>query len=329
MKKIFSLIVICVSVQTLVDAQVNGNAESGNSRLNGDPVFTTRNSKIATIENDSEITIRINGLLNAVADSYVATFNIVQGGKTPAEVDQLMIGRINKFLERARKVGIDSNDIKVDMISFIPKFEYKLIDKRIFSRTYNEVPDGFELQKNITVRYTRPAVLEHIVSAAAEAEIYDLVKVDYYINDVTKNYETLRTKCLELLKSRVKTYELVGFRLDTLKKVFADEFSTILPQTRYAGYQAFSRPSIDISSSKVLGVSDKVYEMRHPTTRFYNAVNVDAFDLVINPVVDEPVVQLTYSIVVKYFQKKPQTPGEKGSYFIITPQGDIRPLDMR
>ena len=42
-----------------------------------------------------------------------------------------------------------------------------------------------ELKKNIHVRYTKSTMLDKIVTAAAQNEIYDLVKVDYSIKDST------------------------------------------------------------------------------------------------------------------------------------------------
>jgi uncharacterized protein YggE len=267
--------------------------------------------------------ITLSGLMNAKADHYVATFNVIQVGETSEVTDQLMAKRIQRFKLSLKTMGIDTSEVKTDMISFVPKYNFNL-ESKIFSKSFNEVPDGFELQKSITIHYKNSSALDALISAAARAEIFDLVKVDYYINDINKNYETLRSKCLELLKGKIKSYELIGFRLDTLKKVFAEAQSAVVPQNRYSSYQAFSRPSIDVAKKRV---SARYNELQHSNTRYYNPVSYDSYDLVINPVIDEPVVQLTYKIVVKYFIKEEKAK-DRNTIMMVTPNGEVKQLKL-
>jgi hypothetical protein len=46
---------------------------------------------------------------------------------------------------------------------------------------------GFETKKTIALRYKDRALLEKLVAAAAQASIFDLIKVDYVINDLIKS----------------------------------------------------------------------------------------------------------------------------------------------
>jgi uncharacterized protein YggE len=309
---------ICLFTDTLVNAQVRGNAQYDNPQS-----YQSEAGANPVIEDPSTMTLSISGLLNARADDYVATFNIIQVGETIEKADEMMSNRINKFIRTLKTFQLDTNAIKIDMVSFVPKFDYE-VDEKIFSKMFNEVPVGFEVQKNITIHYKNSATLNALMSAAAQEEIYDLVKVEYFLTDINKEYETLRRKCADLFKLRLKSYESLGFKLDTLKKVFADDFATIVPQTRYAQYQAFSRPSLDAAKKKTVLGSLKVKEVQRPQSTYYNAVSYDQYDLVVNPVIDEPVVQLTYKITVKYFLK--ESPKENNTYFMISPQGEIKPL---
>lgn len=260
--------------------------------------------------------------MNIVADNYVATFNLVQVGETADNTDALMNTRINSFKQELKRAGIDTNSIKVDMISFVPKYEIQT-ENKIFSKNYNEVPVGFEMQKNITVLYKKAAKLDDIVTAAAKSEIYDLVKVDYFIPSIQKSLDSLKTKCLQEVKSKVKSYEIIGFRLDTLKKVMADNYMTTYPQTRYFSYQANCHPSLNAVRKKqgVVNEADK------PVSRFYSPQEYDKYDLVINPVVTEPVVQLSYTVKVKYFLQSEKQP--KNNYYILSPSGEMRQFNPK
>jgi uncharacterized protein YggE len=274
----------------------------------------------AQIQN-GETTLTVSGLLNAKADTFVAFFHITQVGETAEKTDSLMNVRIDRFKTSLRRIRRDTLSVFTDMISFVPKYDIRVF-KRIFSKTYNEVPDGFELQKNVTVRYRNAADLNMIVTAAAQAEIYDLVKVDYFLSDVKKQYDQLRARCQEALKAQIKYFEGLGVRLDTVRKNLDEDFVTVLPQTRYGSYVAVSRPSlnaakkIDITSTE----KDKFYSVDPSPSRYYQAVPYSNYDVVINPVVNEPVVQLTYQVSVKYF-----LPAEaKKAVMLVLPNGQLQ-----
>ena len=266
----------------------------------------------AELIND-EITLSVKGLMNMNASTYVASFHIVQVGETAEATDVLMTSRIQKLKSALARVGIDTSTVKTDMISFVPRYDISILNK-IFSKSYNEVPDGFELQKNVMIRYNNPSAIDAIVTAAASAEIYDLVKVDYFLNDVTKHYDSLRRQCVEAIKARIKTYEALGIRFDTLKRSLADNFKTILPQQRYGQYEAVARPSLSAVKRATEGTSAKFRSADISPSRYYQGVDYNEFDVVINPVVDEPMVQLTYEIKVRFFGLKPEI---KERYFFV------------
>ncbi|HTB32864.1 MAG TPA: SIMPL domain-containing protein, partial [Bacteroidia bacterium] len=302
--------------KSMANSQYNVSADMANAQYNYQQnQNTSRVPVTAAYPLDGEFTLKVNGLMNAVATNYVAVFNIVQLGLTAKSTDSTMNSTIEEFKENLQKLSIDTSDIKVDMISFVPKYGYQS-DKKIFSKKYNEVPDGFELEKNIYVRFKKSSALDGILSAAASAEIYDLVKVDYFLPNAQRLIDSLRLKCLLELKSRVKSYDLIGFELDTLKKTMADNLTTIFPQTRYYSYSAFTRPSF-ASLKKRPADQPFVSEYTKPISRYYSQVDYDGYDIVLNPVITEPVVQLSYSIVVKYFLKgEPVVPKPKKVYYI-------------
>ena len=277
----------------------------------------------ANFSNNTEINITVNGLMNLVSTNYVAVFNIVQVAENPEATDTYMSNRISRFKQELKKIGIDTNDIKTDMLSFVPKYEFQA-EAKLFSKTYNEVPAGFELSKNVSVRFKNSSDVDAIVTAAAAAEIYDLAKVDYFVPDIQKSLDSLRLICLKEVKAKGKSYEILGFKLDTLKKVITDNFVTTYPQTRYFTYKAFSRPSLPSTRKKPLV---NLNDATNVNSRFYNQIDYDHYDVVVNPVITEPVVQLSYSVAVKYFLKDDDKP--KNNYYIIGANGDIHQFNPK
>lgn len=334
-----TLLVLTLAGYTEMKAQASGNYQyetqaAGNYQYEslGNYQYKSRHllqpdrnpASNAIIQNNNEITIEVNGLLNSVADNYVAIFNLVQVAETIESTDRFMSNRIAAFKQKLKDCGIDTSQITIDMLSFVPKYDIQT-ENRLFSKTYNEIPAGFELQKNVSVRYRKSSKLDDIVSAAANSEIYDLVKVDYFISNGQKSLDSLRQKCLQEIKMKAKTFEIAGFKLDTLKKVISDNFITIYPQTKYYSYQAFSRPSLNAARKKT--AAPVLNEISKTTSRFYNQVDYDQYDIVINPLVTEPVVQLSYTVVVKYFLKQDEK--QNNIYYILTPSGEIKQFNPR
>ena len=317
-KHFLTLTVVAFIAITKTDAQVSGNYQFNNKQTlqntNRSPV------SVAGISNDEEIITQVNGLLNILADSYVAVFNIVQVGESMDSVDQIMNKRVANFQLKLKGIGIDAEDIKVDLISFVPKYDIEEVN-RIFSKSYNEVPVGFEMQKNVSVLYKKSSKLDDIVSAAANSEIYDIVKVDYFIANIQKSLDSLRIRCLKEIKDKSRSYELIGFKLDTLKKVMSDNFITIYPQTRYFSYNSVSRPSLNAVKKKSSQAT--LNEIPQTISKFYNQVDYDKYDIVINPVITEPVVQISYTVTIKYLLKKEEAK-EKNIYYILTPSGETK-----
>jgi uncharacterized protein YggE len=318
MKKSLQLLTgLLLASITSVQGQVSGNYHYNNSTAWGSDKSPASN---ATITNNNEVSLRVNGLMNMLADNYVAVFNLQQVGETAEAANDLMNARLSTFKQRLRNIGVDTSTINVDMLSFVPRYEIQT-EKRLFSKTYNEVPAGFELQKNVSVRYRLAAKLDDIVTAAAAGEIYDLVKVDYFIPNTQKSLDSLRAVCLQALKAKVKSFESIGFRLDTQNKVMAENYNTIYPPNRYSTYQAFSRPSLSAATKR-----SGYQEAPKSNSSFYNPVSYDQYDLVINPIITDPVVQMSYSITVKYFMPQEE---KRNSYYLLTPGGDMRQINLK
>jgi len=309
-----------------VSAQVDGNARyfesAGNNqyRILNQQNFSDRNPSTAPQVNENMIALTVNGLMNIVATRYVAVFNIVQIGETVTSTDSLMNLRIGRFKKAMQDIGIAQQQIETDMISFVPKYTYD-VTKKVFSKSYNEVPDGFELQKNIIVSYGDASELDRILSAASGAEIYDLVKVDYFVPDIQKSLDSLRMACLNEIGNKIKQFEGIGFKLDTMKKSFDEDYTTTYPPSRYYSYNAFSRPSLDYAKKKDI-VNNTHTQV---ASKYYSQIDYDKYDIVLHPYVYEPVVQISYSVSVHYYSEKET---QQKTIYVISNDGRLKPVTI-
>jgi uncharacterized protein YggE len=325
MKKQLLSAILLAAVPTL-SAQVMGNYGvqqqtyknvEFNAQYRGVP-------KAAELTDDNSLAITINALSNQKAGSYTAIFNVVQVGKTAEETNALLNQRLEALQNDLKGLGIPAADLYVDMVNFLPRYEWD-VSKKIFSKkTYTEIPVGFELQKNVHVRYQQPALLEKIVTAAARQEIYDIVKVDYFIKDPQAVYTELRAAAFRYLTEIKGQYRQLGLRLDSAYAITAENAWVAYPINRYETYQAFTTQSLDLDG-KTGKSADK------PTSRFYNAVPANDYDIVLNPEILEPAVQFSYNLVVRFTlpERKPAVKVEsKKEFVLVTPTGEVKTLKI-
>jgi uncharacterized protein YggE len=281
--------------------------------------------KAAQFVGDNVLEITLNALSNQKASSYTAIFSVLQVGKTADETNTLMNNRLDAFLSDLKALGVPETDIYVDMVNFLPKYEYDVSKKLFSKKTYTEIPKGFEMQKNVHVRYTRPALLDRIVTAAAKQEIYDIVKADYFVKEPQAVYAELRETTFKYLQNIEKQYRSIGIRLDSAYTVTAENAWVAYPINRYESYRAFTSQNLNYDEKAVINAADK------PVSRFYNAVPANDYDIVINPEILEPAVQFSYNLVARFTlpERKPlEKTTIKREFMLVTPSGEVKSLKI-
>jgi hypothetical protein len=213
-----------------------------------------------------------------------------------------------------------------DMISFVPQYEIE-VTKKLFSKTYTEVPVGFELQQNLLISYKNDADFEKILTACASNEIFNLVKVDYYVENLQAKYDELQKKILEEVTKKKELYKALGFDMTTYDVRMADHKYYHMPKDFYKSYQASEN-----ISAQALKQKKGITEVRKPQSYYYDAISYDGYDIVINPAITKPVIQLGMDLSLMYVPKpeKPATPvtaeTPKPKVYVISPQG---PVDIK
>lgn len=318
------------SIQKLRMPSVNPSPTS-NAAYNGyaqQQVNPYNQSSGLTFAGENVAILTINALSNQKAKDYVAIFNVTQLGATAEEADRLMNERVSKFMSGAAQVGVSKENIYTDMVSFVPRYEIVSAKKTFSKKTFTEVPKGFILQKNIHIRFLEPEILDKLISEAAKSEIYEIVKVDYNVENPDKIYAELRSKAFDYLNQQIESYKKIGMRMDTAYRITAENTFAAYPANRYASYQSYSTFSVDaMKSAPVIAEAEKT------TTSFYNAIPANAYDIVINPTILEPSVQYSYSLKVKFTMKE-RVPYSKievrntKEVIIITPNGDMKTINV-
>jgi uncharacterized protein YggE len=312
-------------------AQTLGNYEWSNRTTPISDADLRLAAAMAGFSGGNTVIFETNAMMNVIPKDFVAIFNVVQIAPTCEEADLLIGQRIQGLVQSLKAIGIDSSKVAIDMISIVPIYEV-VVEKRLFSKTYNEVPAGFQLQKNVHIHYKKNSELDPILTAAVRNEIYDLVKVEYFPENPAEIYNQLRKEAMKFMQARVKDYQALNMQLDTCFKVTAEAENAIFPQSRYSSYQAFCRPSIVAASKKKGGEQVPVNEVFKPVSRFYNQIPYDKFDIVLNPVVTEPAVQFTYNLKVMYTLRDKNAlpaPAPVKQYYILSPSGDMKLMQLQ
>ena len=213
------------------------------------------------------------------------------------------------------------------MISFVPTYDYA-VDKKIFNpKTYNEKPSGFELKKNIIIKFRNNNDFDKIVSICGKNEIYDLAKVDY----VTTNFDLIRSqmqkKAMENFKDMMNNYSMImNTDLNKKEKIIQEGFNVSYPMESYRSYQAYSQANANFDPKSAVNT------IRKNTTEFYNAALVKDHNFVFNPDITEPTIQAFYEITIRIKLREDQLPKNtiirNNRYYIITATGDIKLLNL-
>jgi hypothetical protein len=154
----------------------------------------------------------------------------------------------------------------------------------------------------VHISFRRADQLDEILMEAAHYEIYDLVKVDYIVENTEEVYDSLRDAAVRIVGKKVKDMEKLGLKFAGMYQTVSEGTGSSFPIERYTSYAAYSTSSLrEVKKGPGTTV---VQEARKPVTAYYNRVAYNGYDIVLNPNVLEPAVQFTYSLAVRWVLKK-------------------------
>jgi len=306
------------------------NILSGGNATLYNPVVQQQVNKV--LHPSNVLTIDVKALQNVSATTYTAIFNLSQIGPTAEATSTLMKERIDNIKKRLGSIGITEKSFAIDVISFVPVYEVE-VTKKLFSKTYTEVPKGFELQQNIHIQFTKTSQFESILEACAKSEVYNLVKVDYFIENIQEIYKNLQDQLLKLIEAKKSYYNTLGFNLSEYDIKIADDKYCYFPKDFYQSYQAYNSVSFD-----ALKKGKEITSAKKQTSYYYQPLTYERYDIVINPSILEPVVQIGMNIKLVFTPKpkaQKQEPITKTEidhkYYVISPNGtiDVKELNTK
>lgn len=237
--------------------------------------------------------VETNVLINVKADEYVAVYGLSHEGETLAECSKKMDATVKVFSDDLKSLGIGASDLFVDFVA-----QNRIYGFQVQGNIAQEKLVGFELKKNVSIHYTEHSQLEKLNLAAAKSQVFDLIKVDYIVKDINRVQDRLLEEAARITKNKMSRYEkLLGIKLQPPAQVYAEKSAIHYPTQLYDSYTAFESEEIRSGSERQKSM---IQQARKSRTFFFNGLDGNGFDAVINPVIIEPVVQCTFYLKVKY-----------------------------
>lgn len=286
MKRILciSLLISLCSLTAL--AQVAGNRNYNQNNQRTPP--TTGN-----IGSNNELFIEAYVLLNVAPDEFVAVFGVAAEAPTAVESNQKVNAQIEQFLTAAVGLGVKRADTFVDFITQNRVYNFSTTPS---DATIREILTGFETKKTVAVRYKDQALLERLVTAAAQSQIFDLIKVDYVINDMARIRSRLFDEAIRVVKQKEETYARQLGLVMRRYNIYQETYDTRYPAELYQTYTAYEAGAVESSYDS----RTRVVRERKSSTSYLELLDRSPFDAVLNPIGIEPVVQCTLFMRIKY-----------------------------
>jgi uncharacterized protein YggE len=299
MKKLLLILSLVFALNIAAFAQERGNAPSkanASSYGKDEPVVSLATGDLSSLETTKDVTevyfLEATVLMNLKADEYVASFGIQGDGQTSLQSEQSVDSKIDAF--KLKLAAININETFVDFINQVPYYEYDASGK-----VATEKFKGYKTAKNILIRYKDRNLLRQLTNLANAAGIYDLIKIDFVVNDFAQVRTRMTQEAIKIIKNKEQNYSALGIVLKSIG-VTTEKFKSYSPDELYEDYTAYE-------SGNAQGFK-RVVQKSKAATSYYKALDGNEFDLTINPATLEPNIQAVMYLKVKYLPTvTPQT----------------------
>lgn len=285
--------VLAVSSPAQVSGNIGYGQEGGKARAFADVRNVQKLGKEDLPPTQTSMFVEASVLMNVKADEYVAVFGLSEEGATVQEAHDKVDAIAKQFVGAIKAMHLRDSDVYVDFIA-----QPKIYGFDVDGTTAKEKLAGFELKKNISVHFSDRDLLDRLVIAATEAHIYDLIKVDYVVKDVNAVQDKLMAEAAGVIKQKLaRDQKLLGIQVTGAPTIYAERPEAHYPTDLYSSYTAADAETINTPRNM-----DRfsVQRMRKGRTFFFNGMDGNGFDKVVNPVIVEPMVQFTLYLKLKY-----------------------------
>ena len=248
--------------------------------------------------NDTVLYLDVKALMNVQPDTYILIIGLSQISENLETCFTLIDDRIATFVSDA---NIEEDNLYIDFISQTPIFARER-EKKIFSKKYVEVPKGFEIKKNIHIKFSDSKLADKYIKLAAKNEIYDIIKVDYIVNDHKTIYDRLRKECIELLNKQMEDYTLAGISFEADYKSLEESNSCTYPLSRYTSFSSYMPTNYESLVGDATDIN--LVNPNEQINIFYDKLPYNYYDIIINSDVVGPTVQFSQNVKLKFVLKK-------------------------
>jgi hypothetical protein len=298
MRRFWIVIVIYLTAApTVCWGQVSGNSAFSQTGGRARAVQMERNKRLVPKDEfppgSTSMFVEANVLMNVAADEFVAVFGIALEGESVADCNRKMDDTIKQFSAELKNLNVGDDARFVDFVA-----QHKIYGFEIAGDIAREKLVGFELKKNISIHYKDKSLLDKLVVAASHVQIFDLIKVDYIVSQTDRIQDRLMEEASRVIKLKSSRYEkLLDIKLQPPAQVYAEKPAIYFPTEMYDTFTAFESERINSAPTRDRLTTQSARKSR---TFFYNGLDADGYDVVVNPVVIEPMVQFTLYLKVKY-----------------------------
>ena len=278
-----------IFISNQIQAQASGGIAYNHPIAAQHPSVTT-GTQIS--RSDSTIILEAKVLLNRVADEYVAIFGISEEQATIAACNEALNKRLSAFVSDLKNLGINKQSYYIDFV-----VQNRIYDYEMNQNVAREKLTGFELKKNISIHFKDKTLIDKLVLAASKHEIFDLIKVDYVVKDIEGLRDELFEEAVKIINRKKSRYlTLTGSTLLPESQLFHEDFAQYMPTKMYSSYTAYEAGKVNTNYRN----RTEVIEKRKMTTFYFDPIDGNGYDKVIDQVVIEPVVQFSYKLQIKY-----------------------------
>ena len=293
----------CMLIVFSLFAVVTASAQESGNRIYGNNGYYQQRQRLqANTGNLGSSTdgfaIEASVLTNLKPDAFVVVFGVNDEGPNSATSNEKVNAKIADLMQRIKPLGIDATNVFTDFIT-----QNRVYDFTVSGTQATENLTGFETKKTVAIRYKNRELFEKLVAAAADSQIFDLIKVDYIVSDFDSVRAELFKAAVKVLKGKEQKYaNSLGVSLGVVG-LSVEKYDVSYPSEAYQKYQAFETGDAYVSNNQ--GTASRVVQ-RKGFTFFYDPFEASSFDSVLAPLGLEPAVQFSLYLRVQYEFKRPK-----------------------
>ena len=159
MKRVLLLVLIGCATVLATRAQEAGGSVYGKTGRRTSGVVLGNLTTVDPKDSVAAYYLEANVLINVKADEYMAVFGLAQEGASVIDGGQKVDAQLNQFTAALEGLGIKRTDIFVDFIA-----QNRIYDYVTSGSTITEKLSGFEVKKNVAVRYAFRRAESNILS---------------------------------------------------------------------------------------------------------------------------------------------------------------------